>query len=171
MRCTRFLGLHGGLIFKITQDRRGTPEPETRGPGEIANRTTFSHANRVCHFQRERCRRNIRGASRERNDGSEQKEGLHNASKRITFRKNAPDNTSASLCYIIADCIKNKKFTSNSCDPMERYIIRSSTAVSQQSYRLGLICQFPRFLRLLRQYTLSSSQPPCEHHQPTKNPS
>lgn len=47
--------------------------------------------------------------------------------------------------------------------------IRSSMTLSQQSYHLVQACRFPLFLRLLQQYTLSSSQPLCAIHQPTKN--
>ena len=48
-------------------------------------------------------------------------------------------------------------------------VIRLSTAVSQQSSHLAPTCRFPLFLGRLRQYTLSSSRPLCEHRLPTRN--
>ena len=47
MRRTSFLGLHGGLVFKIAQDRRGTPEPVTVRSWIFANQAAFSYAYRV----------------------------------------------------------------------------------------------------------------------------
>jgi hypothetical protein len=94
---TRFPGLQSGPIFKIGQDRRGSPVPVTVRPWEFADRAAFPYAYRIGRSQRKLFIRKRRGTSRERNDGNEQQESLHKTSQKTAFQQDFPEEDSLFL--------------------------------------------------------------------------